>query len=128
MSVTASVSGDLQLTDNQSGSTTFLKALSLSYSGTVSAFAQQTLIGLTPITIDLQNSNAQFVYIKNIKTTFSSNLTVTWTPNGGASETAITLSPGSAIILCETDAVNGITALSLTASAANTPVEYLLVS
>lgn len=128
MSVTAAVSGNLQLTDNQSGSTTFMKALSLSYTGTVSAFAQQTLIGTSSTTIDLQGSAAQFVYVRNIPTTFTSQLTVTWTPNGGSSETAITLSPGSAIILCETDSVNGITALAVTASAVNTPVEYLIVN
>lgn len=128
MSVTASINGNLQLTDNLSGDTSFLKQLILSYTGTVSSFAQSFLLGTASTTISLPNSSAQFVYIRNVPTTFSSSVTVSWTPNGGTSATVVTLSPGASIVLSETDATNGITALSLVATSANTPIEYILLS
>lgn len=128
MSVSASLNGNLQLTDNLAGDTTFLKQLVLSYTGTVSSFAQSFLVGTATSVIPVPSPSAQFVYIRNIPTTFASNLSVTWTPNGAGSETIVTLSPGAAIILAETDQVNGITALTLTATASNTPVEYILAS
>lgn len=128
MSVTASLNGNLQLTDNIAGNTTFLKQLLLSYTGVVSSFAQNFLVGTSPSTIAIPSTSAQFLYIRNIPTTFTSNITVAWTPNGGSSETILTLSPGSAILFSETDTTNGITALTLTASAVNTPVEFILAS
>jgi hypothetical protein len=128
MSVTASLSGNLQLTDNIAGNTTFLKQLVLSYTGTISSFAQNLMIGTSPVTVAIPSVSAQFLYIRNLPTTFASSLTVAWTPNGGSSETVLILSPGSAILFSETDTVNGITALTLTATAVNTPVEFILAS
>jgi hypothetical protein len=66
-----------------------------------------------------------FVYIKNNHAT--NTVTVTWTPNGGASAVVQTLEPGSALILSQAVTAAGITALSLQASGASTPVEYILV-
>lgn len=128
MSVTATLNGNLQLTDNLSGSTTFLKQLLLSYAGTVSSFAQNFPVGTSSSTIAIPNASAQFVYIKNLSTVTGTNITIAWTPQSGSLTTVVNLSAGAAIILSETNTSNGITSLSLTASAANTPVEYLLVS
>src|SRR5882762_1004160 len=128
MPVTASISGNLQLTDNLAGDTTFLKQLVLGYAATVSSFAQSLNIGTSPATITLPNGSSQFVYIKNLSTVAGNTISVTWTPKNGFSAAVLTLSPGAAIIFSETDSNNGITALSLTASAVNTPVEYVLAS
>jgi hypothetical protein len=128
MSVTATLNGNLQLTDNLSGSTTFLKQLLLSYAGTVSSFSQGLLVQPTPINIGIPYVTAQFVYVRNVSATAGANVTVSWTPNGGSLATVIVLSPGSAILFSETNQTNGIGALSLIATSANTPVEYILVS
>lgn len=128
MSITASVNGNLKLTDNLSGDTSFLKQLLLSYTGTVSSFAQSFLLGTSATPINIPSTAAQFVYIRNVPATFTSNVTVTWTPNGGNSATIATLAPGASIILSETDTTYGITALSLSASVVNTPIEYILLS
>lgn len=128
MSITASVNGNLKLTDNLSGDTSFLKQLLLSYTGTVSSFAQSFLLGTSATPINIPSTAAQFVYIRNVPTTFTSTVTVTWTPNGGTSSTIATLGPGASIILSETDTTYGITALSLAASVVNTPIEYILLS
>lgn len=128
MSVTASLNGTLQLTDNLAGNTTFLKQLSLSYTGTISSFAQSQNIGTGSTTIPVPNGAIQFFYIRNLSTTPGVNVTITWTPKNSSTETAIVLSPGASIIFSETDTANGITALALSASAVNTLVEYLLAS
>ena len=128
MSVTAALSGNLQLTDNVLGDTTFLKNLILSYAGTVSSFAQNYQVGTGGVNISLPTGNAQFLYVRNLSTVAGTQLNVSWVPAGGSLSAVLTLSPGSALLFSETDAVNGIILLNLTASAANTPVEYLLAS
>jgi hypothetical protein len=128
MSVTASLNGTLQLTDNLAGNTTFLKQLVLSYAGTVSSFAQGLNLGTGSVAIALPISPAQFVYIRNLAANAGSNLTVTWTPTGGSPATALILSPGAFVIFGETNQSNGISALTLTAAVVNTPVEYLIAS
>ena len=66
------------------------------------------------------------VYIRNIDS--AKNVTVAWTPNGGASNNVILLYPGDQIILWQkpggTNA--GITGLTLTPSAAGCLVEFFL--
>jgi hypothetical protein len=126
MSVTVQCSAVITITDNLTGSVQLQKPVLGSYTGTVSSFAQSVLIGTSPVTITLPGSPTNFVYIKNLSGT--ATLTITWTPNGGASNVVITLQPGGFEILDESIVGSGITALSVTASATSTPIEYVLVS
>lgn len=125
MSVTVATTGTQTLTDSTSTTTPFVRAVTGSYTGLASSVAQQVLIPNAPTSITLPISPVNFVYVKNLSGT--ATITVTWTPNGGASNVVVTLQPGSYVELVETAAGSGITALSLQASVASTPVEYLLV-
>ena len=126
MSVTASLQGTLQLTDNLAGDTAMSKVISLVYTGTYSGFVQNQNLSNALTTLTLPGSPAQFVYIKNLSTVSGQNVTVTWTPNGGSSNSVAVLSPGAALILAETDTTNGITTLAVTAAVTATPIEYLI--
>lgn len=66
------------------------------------------------------------VYIKNNDST--KTVTVNWTPNGGVAGNVVLLNPGEQIILWTKPGgtTPGITALSLTPSAAGALVEYFL--
>jgi hypothetical protein len=79
-------------------------------------------VGATPITLPV--ATVQFVYIKNLHATQS--VAVTWTALPGGSNFAITLEPGAIVIILEAAAGGGISALSLQASGASTPVEFIL--
>ena len=76
--------------------------------------------------ITLPISPTTEVYIKNIDS--AKSIKVTWTLNGGASNDVINLNPGGQILLWDTPgsapAAPGITALTLTPSAAGALVEY----
>jgi len=126
MAVQAQLAGVISLTDNLAGSTQMQKSINLSYLGTISEFAQSQQIGTSPTTIPLPGASVQFLYIKNLSA--NATLTVTWTPNGGAQAQVLPLQPGSLILFLESNSVSGITSLSLQASSAGTPCEYLLVS
>jgi hypothetical protein len=126
MSVTASLVGSVQLTDNVSGDTSLSKAVNATYTGTYSGFTQSQLLTTSPTSITLPGSPVQFLYFKNLATASGNNITVTWTPNGGASNVVVDLSPGALIVFSETNVSNGITALSVTAAMAATPCEYIL--
>ena len=125
MSITATLSGGIQLTDSATNSTIFTKQLlSLLMVGTSFGETQSASIGTSPTSITLPISPVQFLYIKNLHAT--QTLKVTWTPNGGASNDVVVLQPGSTIIFLEAAAASGITALSLTGSGAATICEYVL--
>lgn|SRR6266850_211774 len=126
MAVTCTINSVIQITDNLTGSITSQKSVVGSYTGTIATEGQNVIIGTSPTTITLPGSPTNFVYIKNLSS--SATLTATWTPNGGASNVVITLEPTSFIILDESITGAGITALSVTASAITTPIEYTLVS
>ena len=128
MAVTGTLSGTIQLTDNQPGDVAQTKALSFAYTGSFSTFNQSATASTSGATVTLPNGAAQFFYLKNLSTAVGGNLTVAWTPKSGSSETAAVLSPGSALILTETDANNGITGLTLTAAAAGVTYELIAVS
>lgn len=125
MAITGSVSGTLALTDNLAGSVQLQKTLSLSFLGTVAEYSQSQSISTSPVTLTIPQSPAQFLYLKNLSTT--ATLSVTWTPTGGGSLAVLTLQPGAAIIFVETNVTSGITALSVTASAPATLIEYVLL-
>jgi hypothetical protein len=126
MAISLGLTGYIQATDSVSGTVALQKALSsLSNSG-LTGFGETQVgsYGTSPTSISLPVSPAQFVYIKN--THGSQTLSVTWTPQGGASNPVITLEPGSAIILVEAAAGAGISALSLTGSASGTTAEFII--
>lgn len=128
MSVTASLVGSVQLTDNIAGDTSLSKGIDFTYTGTYSSFTQSQSVGTSPVSLTLPGSPVQFLYLRNLATVSGSNLTVTWTPNIGSSNVVMTLTPGAAIIFSETDTTQGITDLSVTAAVAATPLEYILAA
>lgn len=125
MGVTGTYNGTLALTDNLAGSVQLQKLLNISFLGTISEYSQSQSIGTSPTSITLPISPVQFLYIKNLSTT--ATVTVTWTPNGGSSAAIQTLQAGAVILFSQTGTAGGITALSLTASAASTPIEFVLL-
>lgn len=125
MSVSATLTGNLSLTDSVSGTTQLVKVVSGGYTGTETSMAQNAIIGTSPVSLALPVSPAQFLYLKNLSAV--NTLTVTWTPNGGSSNVILTLQPGAFIVFSETNATSGITALSVTASATATAIEFLIL-
>lgn len=124
VNITVSSSGNVTITDNQSGSVSQIIPAQTSFVGSVSEYYPNLSIGTGTTNVALPINVIQFVYLKNLSQT--ATLTVSWTPNGGVSAVVITLRPGSFICFCENDAVAGITALSLTASSGSTPVQMVL--
>ncbi|SRR6266566_787516 len=125
MSINISLLGTITVAD----STTGLTSLTKSVSGAMvigSAFTQvQNLnIGTASTTLALPVNPVQFAYIKNLHA--NQTVAVTWTTPVGGSVLAITLEPGAVIIFQEALPGAGITAISLQASGASTPVEFLL--
>jgi len=126
LSVTVSLTGSIKATDSVSGTIALSKVLtSLATASTGFTEAQSLSIGASPTSITLPGSPTTFCYIKNLHAT--QTVTVTWTPNGGASNVVLTLQPGAFICFGEVaQGLSGITALSVQASGASTPVEYVL--
>jgi hypothetical protein len=84
-------------------------------------FGQASLgTSLTPVT--LPASPTQLLYAKNLSA--SGTITFTWTPVGGSSATIMVIQPGGELLFF--NPTNGITALSVQASIANTSVDYVL--
>lgn len=126
MSISASLQGKIAITDNITGSVSLSKNVSQFYTGTIESYGQSIIIGTSPVSVTLPISPVQFVYVKNLSSVLANTVTVTWTPASGTSAVVITLDPGALIIFSEVVTTNGITALSLTASAAGTPVEFVV--
>lgn len=84
-------------------------------------FGQATLsASLTPVT--LPASPTQLLYAKHLGA--SGTITFTWTPVGSSSAQIMVIQPGGLIFFF--NPTGGITALSVQASVANTPVDYVL--
>ena len=82
----------------------------------------------SPTSISLPATTIYFVYVRNLG---ANNVTLSYTPTGGSSTSLVLLPTGSNIggiflygLSAET--AGGITAMSLQASTATTPVEYFL--
>lgn len=119
MSVQATLSGSLTISTGVPGSTNSVQPFA-ALSAALSAIAQapQGSVGTSPTSQTLPASPTNVVLIQNTHAT--QTLTVTWTPNGGASNPVITLEPGSLIAIVEAAGSAGITALSLTGSGSGT--------
>lgn len=87
---------------------------------TVANLANGANVITLPTTVVLQ------CYVKNLHAT--NTVTVIATPQGGASTTMQVVGPGGVFLFWQTATAGtyGVTALTLTASGANTPVEYFL--
>ena len=128
MSILATISGNVQVSDSVSGTSALQKVLaSLTTSGNSFGEVQTATIPASPTSQTLPGSPVNFAYIKNVSVG-TQVITVTWTPAGGASNPVVALPPGSALLLCETGAGGGITTLSYQSSASNGLVEHILVA
>lgn len=89
-------------------------------------YTEEMLLPAAPQAITLPVNPCCMVYIKNKHA--SNTVLVNWTDNGGAAQNVYTLNPGDVIILWAdpTKTTPGITALTLTASGANTNIEMFL--
>ena len=76
--------------------------------------------GATPVT--LPASPTQLLYAKHLGA--SGTITFTWTPAGSGSAQIMILQPGGMLFFF--NPANGITALTVQASVANLPVDYVL--
>lgn len=125
MAVQIQFQGSIQISDVASGLIQGNKTIqSLLSSATLATVADTLSVGTGSTSISLPISPTQVVYLQNLHA--SQNITVTWTPNGGSSATVGTLQPGGCLMLVETDLTQGITALSVQASGASTPLLYIL--
>ena len=126
MSTTASLTGTVNLTDNDSGTIALQKSLiGLATTGTNSVVVTGQIISTSTVTITLPISPTQFLYLKN--NSASQAVTAAWTPNGGSSATILVLEPGSAIMWSEVASGGGITAFTVVSAGTNTPIEYVLL-
>ena len=135
MSVTVAVGAQSNITavDSVTGTVQYVKPLSpasapVQMLGTAFAEAQSLNIGTSPVNLTLPISPALYVYIKNLSTAATATVTVTWTPTGGASAIVTTLGPNEFLLRAGNNTVanTGITALTVVANTALTPIEYLL--
>jgi hypothetical protein len=125
MSITAQMLGSIQLNDSVTGSSPFIKQFaSLLVQGTSYSEAQSLSLPASLTALTLPISPVSFLYIKNLHAV--NTILVTWTPTGGSTASIQTLEPGGWIIMGNPATGAGVTALSLTASGAATPCEYIL--
>lgn len=125
MSVSISIIGNITVADSTTGIIALQKQLTnLTTTGSVFSEASSISIGTTPVAIALPITPITFLYVKNLHAT--NTVTVTWTPQGGASATIQTLEPGSAILFSQNVAGAGISALTVVANSTNTQIEYII--
>jgi len=124
MALNVVLAGNLIVTDDATGTLNLNKILSAAFAGSLSTLGEAVSIGASPTTLVLPKSPTQVVYIKNLHAT--QTLTVTWTPNGGGSAVVQTLQPLGFLLLLNSNTTSGITALSVQASGAATPIDYFL--
>lgn len=123
MSVTVTSQKTIQITDSNGAQD--LKGVSASVQGTAYVQSNGLNIGTSPTTITLPATNVTYLHMKNLHAT--QTVTVTWTPSGGASNVVKTIQPGGLIEFLDANGSGGITALSVVASGASTPIEYILL-
>lgn len=124
MAIAVVTTGTIQITDPGTGTLTVAKMISQTFTGLTCSQGESVLFGTSPTSVTLPKSPTQVIYVANLSE--ANTVTVTWTPNGGSSTTIQVLQPLAAILVMGSNTTSGITALSLTASGANTAVDYLL--
>lgn len=126
MAGSASANGNLQLTTGQTGDGAMAIAFASLFALTNFLVEPALSVPNSPTSVTLPGSPAKVVFIQNLHAT--QTLTVTWTPNGGASNPVVTLQPGEFILLGGVSASGGITALSLQGSGAGTTTKLVLAA
>lgn len=98
----------------------------ITFPGTSGELAQGIVVGTSPVSLALPTSPALQVLIRN--THAANSLTVTWTPAGGSSAVVQVLAPGGLVAVWAPVSATGagVTAISLTGSAAGTTAEVFL--
>src|SRR5712664_874494 len=125
MSININLSGTITVIDSTTGLTNLTKSVSAAMIIGSSFTQMQNLnIGTASTSLSLPVTPVQFGYLKNLHV--NQKVAVTWTTPAGGSVLAITLEPGAVIIFTESAPGAGITAISLQASGATTPVEFIL--
>ena len=122
--VTDSITGNITVTDNQSGSISQVLAISQSYVGSVSEYYPNFSVGTGGSAVTFPITALQFVYVKNLSTT--ATIAVAWTKNGGSSQAILTLDPGAFIMFAENTTTNGITSMTLTSSSGTIAAQLVL--
>lgn len=126
MALTTTLAASIQANDVVTNNLVINKTVAaFTFLGTVSTVAEAISVSTSPVVIALPISPVQVLYIRNTHAT--QTLTVTWTPTGGASNPVITLQPNGYILFGEPNVTSGISALTVTGSAINTTLEYILV-
>lgn len=125
MSISISLTGQIAVSDGTTGAVSLQKQVSAAMIiGSFFSEAQGLTVGTAVTNLTLPGTPVQFLYIKNLHAV--QTVIVTWTPLGGASNVVTVLEPGAVIILVETNPGAGLSAVSLQASGASTPVEFLI--
>lgn len=124
MSIQVTLAGTIQAVDPNTGTLTVLKNLAQQFTGSVASQGEAVKFGTSPVSLPLPISPTQVIYIANLSQL--NTVTVTWTPTGASSAVVQTLQPLAAILVMGSNVTSGVTAISLTASSANTSVDYLL--
>lgn len=123
--ITITLQGQISVTDGVSGTIALQKQVSATMvAGSSFSQAQSLSVGTASANLILPVTPVQFIYLKNLHTIQS--VSVTWTTPANGSNPVITLEPGAVLIFSETNPGAGITAVSLQASGASTPVEFIL--
>lgn len=114
--------GTMSFVDSTTAQAPIVKTMpSVTASLTNCTFGQASLgTGATPVT--LPASPTQLLYAKHLGAT--GTITFTWTPVGSSSAQVMVIQPGGMLFFF--NPANGITALTVQASVANIPVDYVL--
>jgi len=114
--------GQVSLTDPTNVQAPLIKIIPTLVANMNASDFGQTVLGTTPTVVTLPANPTQLLYARNLSPT--ATITFTWTPVGSTSAEIMILQPGGVLFFF--NPANGITALTVTASAANIPVDYVL--
>ena len=96
------------------------------YDTTRGSFSVQMLLDTNPHAQTLPGATVYLLYLRNVDP--KANITVTWTPTGGASVVTHVLAPNAVILVSDNPGgAGGITALSLQSDTANASYEIGLL-
>ncbi len=123
--MTNTLTANITATEDTTQNVIINRSIGTLFDASASQIVEYASLAAGPTPISLATAICTQFYLKNIDPN-GHTVTVTWTPQGGASAVVQTLLPGDLILFWSKPggANNGITALSLTPSAATTLIEY----